>query len=300
MPLHLPARVAAPLLEVSRRVQFRGKARLLHALGLSLANRDLVPPGVDRVRCVGGITISTHDPRDVMFRELWLHGFYQDDVLVALSNLLAPGGVFWDVGANFGLMSLWVERQFTGAVKTVAFEPAPTVAATLRRNLELNRTRAVTVETLCLSDQPGTVTFYTSPDHSWNATLIPSFAQKYGEDVAIQVQATTLDDYAASHPPPTVIKLDVEGAEHLVVKGGQRLLRDHDLAVIAEYNTIALADVGLAPAAYLALFTDLGYRPYQMRRPLTGWHRWDSLHPISDPSQLPPLTNLILLKHPPG
>src|SRR5687768_852042 len=126
MPLRLPARLAGPVLAVSRRVHFRGKARMLRALGLSLANHELVPPGVDRVTCAGGIEISTHDPHDVMFRELWLHGFYQDDVLVALSNLLAPGRTFWDVGANFGLMSLWVERRFDGAVRTVAFEPAPT------------------------------------------------------------------------------------------------------------------------------------------------------------------------------
>ena len=298
MPLHLPARLARPVLAMSRRVQFRGKARLLHALGLSLDNHDMVPPGVDRLRCVGGIEISTHDPRDVMFRELWLHGYYQDDVLVALSNLLEPGGVFWDVGANIGLTSLWVDRQFTGAVRTVAFEPAPTVAATLRRNLELNHARAIEVAELCLSDRPGRVTFYPSADHSWNATLIPSFARKYGEDLAIEVEATTMDAYAADHGPPTVIKLD-EGAEHLVIMGGQQLLRDHDVAVVAEYNTIALAEVGLSPTQYLELFTKLGYRPYQLRRPTWGWRRWDTLHEVHDPATLPALGNLILLKRPP-
>jgi len=296
MPLHLPARVASPLLALSRRVSFRGKLRLLNAVGLSLANRELVPDGVDRVRSVGGITISTHDPRDVMFRELWLHGHYQDDVLVGLAHLLEPGGVFWDVGANFGLMSLWVEHRFKGQVRTVAFEPAPTVAATLRRNLELNHARGIQVEQICLSDRPGKVTFYTSADHSWNATLIPAFARKYGEDIAIEVDATTMDAYATAHGPPTVIKLDVEGAEHLVVMGGQKLLRDHDVAVIAEYNTVALAAVGLSPAQYLELFTKIGYRPHLLRRPLWGWHRWASLHEVRDPAALPGLCNLILLK----
>ena len=297
MAVKLPARIAAPLLAASRRVQFRGKARLLASLGLSLKNRELVPPGIDRVRCRGGIEISTHDPRDVMFRELWLHGHYQDDVLVALANLLKPGQVFWDIGANFGLMSLWVERQFAGAVKTVAFEPAPTVAATLRRNVELNHARSITVEQVCLSDQPGQVKFYTSRDHSWNATLISSFASQYGEDIAIDVTATTMDAYAAAHGPPSAIKLDVEGAEHLVLMGGQQVLRDHDVAAVVEYNTVALAAVGLTPTQYLELFTKLGYRPYQMTRPLWGFYKWDSLHEVRDPATLPTLCNLIMLKH---
>ncbi len=298
MAFKLPARWSAPLLSASRRVQFRGKARMLAALGLSLGNRDLVPPGVDRVRCRGGIEISTHDPRDVMFRELWLHGYYQDDVLVALTHLLAPGQVFWDIGANFGLMSLWVERTFGGAVRTVAFEPAPTVAATLRRNVELNHARGITVEQLCLSDRPGQVKFYTSADHSWNATLISSFASQYGEDIAIDVTATTMDAYAAEHGPPSVIKLDVEGAEHLVLMGGQRVLREHDVAAVVEYNTVVLAAVGLTPADYLGLFTKLGYRPYQLRRPLWGFYRWDSLYEVRDPATLPALCNLIMLKRP--
>jgi len=299
MAVRVPTTLARPVLAVSRRVEFRGKRRLLHALGLSLDNRELVPRGVDQVRCVEGIRISTHDSRDVMFRELWLHGYYQDDVLVALANLLRPGDTFWDIGANFGLMSLWVDHRFGGAVRTVAFEPSPAVARTLRKNLALNHARAVAVEEICLSDRPGEVTFYTSADHSWNATLIPSFASKHGEDVAIRVNATTMDAYAAAHGPPTAIKLDVEGAEHLVIMGGQALLRDHDVAIVAEYNTAALAEVGLSPTQYLDLFTRVGYRPCHMRRPLWGWYRWNTLHEVADVATLPPLCNLVLLKRSP-
>lgn len=298
--MRLSAKRAAPILALSRHVQFRGKARLLHSLGLSLENRDLVPEGVSEVRCAGGIRISTHDPRDVMFRELWLQGYYQDDVLVALENLLEPGDVFWDVGANFGFMSLWVDRRFAGAVSTTAFEPNPRVAATLRRNLEINAARAVRVEEQCLSDRPGRVTFYTSVDHSWNATLLPSFARLYGENIAIEVAATTIDRYASTNEPPSVLKIDVEGAEHLVVAGGRELLRAGDIPLVAEYNTVAIREAGLTPESYLALYRELGYRPYRMRSPLWGWSRWATLHETPRAADIPPLCNLVLLKRPPS
>jgi len=297
--MRLSAQSAAPILALSRQVQFRGKERLLHTLGLSLDNRDLVPRDVSEVRCIGGIRIRTHDARDVMFRELWLHGYYQDDVLVALENLLEPGDVFWDVGANFGFMSLWIDRYFDGAVSTTAFEPSPRVAATLRGNLELNAARAVRVEEQCLSDRCGRVTFYTSVDHSWNATLLPSFARLYGEDVAIEVAATTIDSYASANGPPSVLKIDVEGAEHLVVAGGRDLLRSADIPLVVEYNTVAIKEAGLTPEGYLDLYREVGYRPYRMRSPLWGWCRWATLHETPHIVDIPELCNLVLLKHPP-
>jgi FkbM family methyltransferase len=297
--MRLSAQRAAPILTLSRQFQFRGKERLLRSLGLSLENRDLVPRGVSEVCCVGGIRIRTHDARDVMFRELWLHGYYQDDVLVALENLLKPGDVFWDVGANFGFMSLWIDLYFEGAVSTTAFEPNPRVAATLRRNLELNGARAVRVEEQCLSDRSGLVTFYTSVDHSWNATLLPSFARLYGEDIAIEVAATTIDSYASANGPPSAMKIDVEGAEHLVVAGGRGLLRSADIPLVVEYNTVAIKEAGLTPEGYLDLYRELGYRPYRMRNPRWGWSRWATLHETPHVVDIPPLCNLVMLKHPP-
>ena len=296
--MQLSAASAAPILAVSRHVQFRGKDRLLRSLGLSLENRDVVPEGVREVRCAGGIRISTHDPRDVMFRELWLQGYYQDDVLVALTNLLKPGDVFWDVGANFGFMSLWVDRRFGGAVRITAFEPNPRVAKTLRRNLELNGARAVHVEEQCLSDRPGRVTFYTSVDHSWNATLLPSFARLYGEDLPIEVAATTIDQYARTTEPPSVLKVDVEGAEHLVVAGGRELLGAGNIPLVAEYNTVAIREAGLTPESYLGLYRELGYRPYRMQSPLWGWSRWATLHEAPRAADIPSLCNLVMLKYP--
>lgn len=284
------------VLAVSRKIQFLGKARFLDLLGWGPGNKDLVPQNVNSVECIDGIVIQTSCNNDVMFRELYVNGSYQDDVLVSLRSLLRPGDVLWDIGANYGFMSIYIDRYFSGNVDIFAFEPNPVVLMELERNLELNRCLNVTVESICLADRVGTADFYISKDHSWNATMIPEFAKKHAEDTKIEVAVSTIDECVKRLPPPNVIKLDVEGAEHLVVKGGEHFLRDGETSIVAEYNVDAIRDSGLTPGAYLDIFRDLGYRMHLLRRPIFGSYRWKSLHRVEDESQLPPLCNLILTK----
>jgi hypothetical protein len=56
------------------------------------------------------------------------------------------------------------------------------------------------------------------------------------------------------------MKIDVEGAEHLVVAGGGGLLRSADIPLVVEYNTVAIKEAGLTPESYLNLYRELGYR----------------------------------------
>lgn len=233
--------------------------------------------------------------QDIMTRELYLHGFYQDDVLVALRSLLEPGGVFWDIGANQGLMSVYVDRVFGGEVRSFAFEPSPPVVEILQRNLALNSCRSVEVEAYCLSNAAGSVPFYTSATNSWNATLIGDFAEEKGESEKIEVRATTLDVAVTELAPPNVIKLDVEGAETLVLEGGRQHLSTHHPPIVAEFNHESIEAAGLSHEGYLDAYRDLGYSPHILARPWWGWHRWESLHPVDAAASLPSLCNVVML-----
>ena len=209
------------ILATSRKLQFRGKGRLLELMSLGPSNEHLIPEHIDYVECIEGIKIYTSCNRDIMFRELFVNGFYQDDVLAALCHLLRPGDVFWDVGANYGFMSIYVDHMFAGTIKTVAFEPNPIVVKELQRNLSANNCKGVHIEQSCLSDRVGEATFYLSETHSWNATLLENFASMHNENIVIKVQSSTIDAYIQTASPPSVIKIDVEGAEHLVIQGGR-------------------------------------------------------------------------------
>ena len=266
-------------------------------MGVGPSNRNVVPEGVDCVEVIDGIRVCSSTPTDIMFRELYVNGLYQDDVLAALDHLVEPGSVFWDIGANYGFMSIYVHRARRGDVSITAFDPNPVILPELERNLSLNGCENVRIESTCLSDTVGEVVFYTSSDHSWNATMVPVFAERHAENVEVRVPSTTIDRYVESNPPPDVIKLDVEGAEHLVIEGGRGFLAEAKTAIVVEYNLDSIVDAGLTGEGYLESFRALGYRIEILDRPAFGRYRWDRRSPVNAAAALPKLCNLVLTKH---
>lgn len=140
--------------QVSRHYQPRGMDRLLRALH---------PPDKrghwsiqDRLRMRDGAlvdidTASWLEWRAFFFRE------YEPELTMMLRRYLRTGDVAIDVGANIGLHSLTMAGIVGPAGRIIACEPSPSVAAKLRRNLELNRERGVTPLEVAVSDREGLV-----------------------------------------------------------------------------------------------------------------------------------------------
>ena len=289
----LPDSIERAALAVSRRVQFKGKRRIERLLGID--RPDIVPADLHWVESNEGIRISGASNQDMMLREIYVRGHYQDDVMAALQNLLSPGDTLWDVGANYGYMSLWVDRHFGGRVKTVAFEPSPIVLPNLRANLRENDASHIEIVEDACSDSSGTVEFFMAEHKSWNATLIPEFADQHGQTSRIEIQAVTIDELVTTRTPPDVLKIDVEGAELMVVEGGRRFLSESRPPMVIEYNRRAVDDIGRTGDEFLDVFRSLGYAPHLMKRPLVGRHDWATLAPVAQASELPDLCNPVML-----
>lgn len=140
---------------------------------------------------------------------------------------MRPEDVFYDIGANYGFYSFLAEELITKG-EIHAFEPSPRVFHYLRRNAEGGRGNLVLNEA-ALSDRSGEpIEFYDSfrAQHSGASTLLGTVAASglaTGYD-KIRVKAMTLDEYARTHRGPTLMKIDVEGAEEAVIQGGVRTL----------------------------------------------------------------------------
>lgn len=153
-------------------------------------------------------------------------------VMLAVVDISA--GAFYDVGANTGFYSIEVGKALPG-VQIRAFEPVPEIAAACRENLELNRVPA-TIYDVALSDSRGSATIYFPPaGHGLietSATLSEGF-NPTNERSAV-VQTRTLDD-VRDEAGDTIglIKVDVEGHEHVVLRGARTTLeQDRPLVVI--------------------------------------------------------------------
>ncbi|MDE3154705.1 MAG: FkbM family methyltransferase [Acidobacteriota bacterium] len=146
----------------------------------------------------------------------WL-GRVEPDQLRECLRRLRPGDVLWDIGANVGLYTLPAARRVGAAGHVYAFEPIPRNLEYLQRHVELNRVDNVTVVAAAVGDREGTV------------RMAPGdFPAEYHVDEAgqIVVEAIALDDWCARSGArlPQVMKIDVEGAEDAVLRGGRETL----------------------------------------------------------------------------
>jgi FkbM family methyltransferase len=129
------------------------------------------------------------------------------------------GAVVWDIGANVGLYTLPVARSAADGVRVVAFEPVPRNLEYLRRHLALNRLEsAVRVVAAAAGDVAGTMRFTAGSGPS-QGRLDPG-----GET---EVPCIVLDAWRRTEgePPPSLVKMDVEGGEAAVLRGAAEVFQ---------------------------------------------------------------------------
>lgn len=157
------------------------------------------------------------DPIEVKLTKFFIKNFKKNDI-------------FYDVGASWGFYT-YLALEFCKEVH--CFEPLPHVFGTLSKNL-LNEPKCF-LNNLALSNFNGVSKMYVSP-YSGRSTIEREIFQKDEKSFnkEILVKTTTLDEYLKTHNPPTIIKLDVEGAEKLVIEGGKIFLKNYSPLIAME------------------------------------------------------------------
>lgn len=175
------------------------------------------------------ITLTDFEPMGVRFEaqsvsELHriINRGYEADYLGRMLDALEPNDVLYDIGANLGLVALHAARR----CRTAAFEPDPETAARLRRNVTLNPDSPPDVLSVAISDVDGPVTLFTDGIDGTSPSLVHQRDEKH----TVRVVARRLDTLVerGELPMPTVLKLDIEGAEILALRGGMGVLHGPD------------------------------------------------------------------------
>lgn len=128
--------------------------------------------------------------------------------------------VMFDIGANFGLYTLFFSTLMDDRGRVVAFEPAAIPRKMLLANVERNDLRGVVVEALACAGAVGTATLYHSDNHHTSSLCA---AQATGGQLggAETIVTTTVDEYwrrtARSNERLALIKIDIEGAADVVL-----------------------------------------------------------------------------------
>lgn len=142
-----------------------------------------------------------------------------------------PGSQFVDVGANIGAML--ISSAVKGNVSSaVGFEPNPECVRTIQRSAALNRLSNVRVVQAVVAESVRAVTWDAS--ETANAGHLVSGAAP-GESLT----STTVDIELADFTGPSIMLIDVEGAEPLVVRGAIEYIRRNQPLIILEYNSLS-------------------------------------------------------------
>lgn len=203
-----------------------------------------------------GVHIAAPVHTDIGWR-LYRDKSYEEAELSVLERFVRKDDVVIDVGANIGIYSLVLSRLAVDG-RVVAVEPVPLNRAFLNLNLLLNAIDNVTVEDCILSDRVDHVDFSVSQDELYSS-IIPTGRKATKE--RIRVRSTTLDALSQGGRID-VVKIDVEGAELMVLRGGEQLLSDkkrRPRAMLIELNSENQSVYGHTPDQIVDYLAGFGY-----------------------------------------
>ena len=251
--------------EAARRVLRRVVPRLPRAERMvSLLDPLVGPPSVPTDVRTGDVTLAL-DLRDQAHRRMWW-GVYERDEASAARRLLRPGDVAVDVGANSGWFTALAARAVgpTGAVH--AFEPMPRTLALLRRTVELSALANVIVHPVAAYDRDATLEIADAGDETGWASLV----YRSPERSITTVRAVALGPYLdrVVEGPVRLVKIDVEGAEPMVLASLRERLARRETAVLCELDPVLLGVTGTTPEAVVDSLLELGLAPFEVGRSL--------------------------------
>jgi FkbM family methyltransferase len=195
-------------------------------------------------------------------KDYWL-GTYEPELEAALHDLVQPGMVAYDVGANIGYVTLLLTRVVGETGRVFAFEALPANVERLRANIGLNGLEArVTVVAGAVTASEGPVRFLVHASSGMGKAEGSAGRQADDYPAEVAVPGLSLDEFVFKNGnmPPQVIKMDIEGGEVLALPGMRRLLAEARPRMLME-----LHGPESAQAAWEAL-TAAGYQICWMRR----------------------------------
>jgi FkbM family methyltransferase len=230
---------------------FKGKGRLLLALSPRSGMRTVRLPGEKVI----GLDLSDELQR-LMYADILHH-----DWLPGFAVLLQPGSTFLDIGANIGYFTIYAANRVGPSGTLIAVEPIPRTRERLRENLALNHLNSVIVDERALSDVEGAITLHVPAESAKRDYLVTCVPVPGWSPVSIP--CTTLDSAFEAWGVDRVdlMKIDVEGAEPRVFRGGENVLRSGVIrAIICEFSGFHLKHSGLTCDEAAANIERLGFQ----------------------------------------
>jgi FkbM family methyltransferase len=197
----------------------------------------------------------------------FLYGTWEPEVVKALTEAVQPGSCALDIGAHIGFYTLVLSKLVGPKGVVISFEMMSETFQVLAENIRLNQCGQVRTINKALMDRSCELRVaVSSPD------LLPGTASVVngGTSDTLNVQAVSLDDFMRDRPERVdFMKIDVEGAESLVLQGAKTTIETTHPKMLIEIHQFDASPPEQSPA--LRQLYDWGYRTRWIERnPLTS------------------------------
>jgi FkbM family methyltransferase len=214
-------------------------------------------------------------------------GRFREPELDLVAALVEAGDVTVDVGANHGMWTLALSPAVGEAGRVYSFEPVPFTFGVLSAVVRRGRLGNVTLVNKGCSDRVATMEMTVPLQSSGSSDdLQAHLAQRHdegdggGESVEVSCEMTTLDSTLAGVEGVSLLKLDIEGAELLALRGAADLIARERPAIVCEVDAEFLAGFGQEPRDVVEFLGQWGYEA----------HRYDGhrrcLEPVAEPERI--------------
>ena len=215
-------------------------------------------------------------------------GTYEKGTIQLLHKFLKPGSAFLDIGANIGLMSSIASKIVGAEGKVLSVEANPKTIEILQHNLALNHAGNVSIFPFALGSEKGTATLF----ENWNVNRGGASLLSQDKQEGIDVPVEKLDDIF-ENDKIDLIKIDVEGFELEVLKGGIELLKKQLPVLIIEVSEQRENEAGVSPKEIADFVRSLGN--YKLYKQKGTKERKSALVEITSDSELPKHDNVVCI-----
>jgi len=208
-----------------------------------------------------GLSVYAY-PGNETSRAIFVTGNYEPNEFFMLAQVLRPGMIFVDVGANMGLYTLFAAQRVGEHGRVLAIEPSTRECGRLLKNVAANSLSNVRLLWNAVSDSRSDTDLLIAEEEWSGHNTLGAFAYDTPLATKETVRTERLDDIVLREELSRVdiIKLDVEGAELLALKGAVGILERFRPLFLLELADRALCHQGSSSAQIWDFCRQKGYR----------------------------------------
>jgi len=191
---------------------------------------------------------------------LSINPVYGESDTKIVKQIIKPGDVVLDIGANIGYFTLIFAKLVENSGKVFSFEPESKNFKILKKNIEVNGYSNVVLEQKIVSNNDGQTTLYISDKAGSHRIHQPD---NYVE--SIDIDCISLDNYAQRNSIKKIdfIKIDVEGAEFNVLQGLQKIINSNkNITLLVEFSPNQIKSCGIKPTTMIDFLKENNFKIY--------------------------------------